>query len=113
MRRYLYRCPVCRTTSPLCRTPAELKAEGESHRHDLHGGHFPDGEKDGEVDRRGRWYDDLGWLTTLHARLTDAYADLHDPHGTGHRLWAGALAWLTLTAGALTTLWATTAALQP
>lgn len=41
MRRDLYRCPVCRTTSPLCRTRAGLKAEGESHRRVLHGGHSP------------------------------------------------------------------------
>lgn len=31
----------------------------------------------------------------------------------GHRLWAGALAWLTLTTAGLTALWATGAALQP
>ncbi|MEU9485913.1 hypothetical protein AB0D83_19995 [Streptomyces decoyicus] len=108
MRRYLYRCPVCRTTSPLCRTPAELKAEGASHRHKIHGRHHPDGEKDGEVDRRGRWY-----IATLHARLADTYADYCDPEGMGHRLWAGALAWLTLTTAGLTALWATSAALQP
>ncbi|WP_329182160.1 hypothetical protein OG754_40280 (plasmid) [Streptomyces decoyicus] len=82
-------------------------------RRQIHGRHHPDGEKDGEVDRRGRWYADLGWLATLQARLADTYADLRDPDGTGHRLWAGALAWLTLTAAGLTALWATGAALQP
>ncbi|MFC9227497.1 hypothetical protein ACFTZI_00620 [Streptomyces decoyicus] len=63
-------------TEQKCRTgninqlpaPAELKAEGASHRDQIHGRHHPDGEKDGEVDRRGRWYADLGWLATLHAR---------------------------------------------
>ncbi|MFE3144263.1 hypothetical protein [Streptomyces scopuliridis] len=112
MRRYLYRCPVCRTTSGVRFSPGEIAAEGEHHRHQLHAGHYPDGEQAGEVDRRGRWYAGLGIITTLHARLADTYADLRDPKGSGGRLWADALSWLTLTGSALTVLWATTAALQ-
>jgi len=113
MRRYLYRCPVCRTTSPVRFGPPEIAAEGEHHRQTLHGGHYPDGEKAGEVDRRGRWHADLGILAALNARLADTYADLRDPKDTGSPLWARALAWLTLTTSAATTLWITTAALQP
>ncbi|MEV8455535.1 hypothetical protein AB0467_28415 [Streptomyces sp. NPDC052095] len=109
MRRYLYRCPVCRTTSPLTRTPAALDAERDHHRRTLHGGHHPDDEKTGEVDRRGRWYTDLDPVARLHARLTDIYADLRDPKGTGSPLWARALAWLTLATGAATTFWIITA----
>ncbi|WP_411121277.1 hypothetical protein [Streptomyces sp. x-19] len=113
MRRYLYRCPVCRTTSPVCWTRAELKAESDGHRAALHGGHYPDGEHDGEVDRRGRWYAELDLLTAIQARIADAYADLRDPDGMGRRLWAEALSWLTLTATAAAALWCTTTALQP
>ncbi|MGW2183319.1 hypothetical protein ACWCXX_35810 [Streptomyces sp. NPDC001732] len=113
MRRYLYRCPVCRTTSPLTHTPATLAAERDHHRHALHAGHHPDGEKAGEVDRRGRWYADLDLVARLHARLTDTYADVHDPKGSGAPLWARGLAWLTLTTGAAAALWTTTALLQP
>ncbi|MFF4286007.1 hypothetical protein ACFY0R_11865 [Streptomyces sp. NPDC001633] len=113
MRRYLYRCPVCRTTSPICRTPAELKAESAGHRAALHGGHYPDDEIHGEVDRQGRWYADLSLIAALQARLADAYADIPDPNGMGRRLWAEALSWLTLTAIALAALRATTTALQP
>ncbi|MFD8826914.1 hypothetical protein ACFV1C_31740 [Streptomyces sp. NPDC059605] len=113
MRRYLYRCPVCRTTSPLTHHPATLTAERDHHRHTLHAGHHPDGEKAGEVDRRGRWYTDLDLITRLHTRLTDTYADIHDPKGSGAPLWARTLAWLTLTTGAATVLWTTTALLQP
>ncbi|MEU3602244.1 hypothetical protein ABZ714_26530 [Streptomyces sp. NPDC006798] len=113
MRRYLYRCPVCRTTSGVRFSPAEAAAEGEHHRRQLHAGHHPDGEHTGEIDRRGRWYADLGPLTALHARLADAYADLRDPKGTGGRLWAAALAWATLAASGLTALLAASAALQP
>ncbi|KPC61265.1 hypothetical protein [Streptomyces chattanoogensis] len=113
MRRYLYRCPVCRTTSPVCRNRAELTSESDRHRGILHGGHYPDGEKAGGVDRRGRWYADLGLVAAAHACLADAYADIPDPGGMGRRLWAEALSWLTLTATALGALWATAAALQP
>ncbi|MFF3787559.1 hypothetical protein [Streptomyces sp. NPDC001933] len=113
MRRYLYRCPLCRTTSPVRFSPPEIGAEGEYHRQALHGGHYPDGETTGEVDRRGRWYTDLGILASLQTRLGDTFADLRDPKGTGGRIWADALAWLTLTTGAATVLWTTTAVLQP
>ncbi|MET9656809.1 hypothetical protein [Streptomyces sp. NPDC006510] len=113
LRRFLYRCPVCRTTSPVRFSPPEIGAEGEHHRQALHGGHYPDGETTGEVDRRGRWYTDLGRLAALHARLADTFADLRDPKGSGGRLWADALAWLTLSTTALGALWATTAALHP
>ncbi|MFF8717521.1 hypothetical protein ACF07T_39915 [Streptomyces sp. NPDC015184] len=71
MRRYLYRCPICRTTSPLTHTPAALAAERDHHRQALHAGHHPDGEKAGEVDRRGRWHADLDLVARLHTRLTD------------------------------------------
>ncbi|MFJ5802532.1 hypothetical protein [Streptomyces decoyicus] len=113
MRRYLYRCPVCRTTSPVCRSRAELKAESAGHRAALHGGHYPDDEVHGEVDRRGRWYADLSFIAAVQARLADAYADIPDPTGMGRRLWADALSWLTLTATAAAALWCTTTALQP
>ncbi|KIZ17363.1 hypothetical protein [Streptomyces natalensis] len=113
MRRFLYRCPVCRTTSPVCRNRAELKGESDRHRAILHGDHYPDGEKTGAVDRRGRWYADLGLIAAVQARLADAYADIPDPNGMGRRLWADALSWLTLTATALAALWCTTTALQP
>ncbi|MFF4950584.1 hypothetical protein [Streptomyces chattanoogensis] len=113
MRRYLYRCPVCRTTSPVCRTRAELNSESAGHRAAIHGGHFPDDEIHGEVDRRGRWYADLSLIAALQARLADAYADIPDPTGMGRRLWADALSWITLIATSLAGLWVTTTALQP
>ncbi|WP_206433879.1 hypothetical protein, partial [Streptomyces sp. ADI95-17] len=76
MHRYLYRCPVCRTTSPVRHSPAALTAEGDHHRQALHDGHHPDGERSGEVD-------DLDLVARLHARLTDTYANIHDPKGSG------------------------------
>ncbi|MFE3151175.1 MULTISPECIES: hypothetical protein [unclassified Streptomyces] len=94
-------------------SPAALAAERNHHRQALHGGHHPDGERAGEVDRAGRWYADLDLFARLHARLTDTYADVHDPKGSGAPLWARALAWLTLITGAATVLWTTTAVLQP
>lgn len=113
MRRYLYRCPVCRTTSSTVHTPRAAESEAAGHREQMHGGHHPDGQFIGEVDRRGRWYTDLTLLGRLHTRLADTLADLRDPKGTGGRLWAATLAWLTLTGSALTVLWVTAAALQP
>ncbi|MCM2394340.1 hypothetical protein, partial [Streptomyces albipurpureus] len=110
MRRYLYRCPVCRTTSGVRFSPAESTAEGEHHRLQLHAGHYPDGEHVGEIDRQGRWYTDMGPLTALHTRLADTYADLRDPKGIGGCLWAAAFAWVTLAASGLTVLWTTAAA---
>ncbi|GAA2264670.1 hypothetical protein GCM10010232_66020 [Streptomyces amakusaensis] len=100
MRRYRYRCPVCRTTSPVCHGLNALAAEGEDHRTTQHGGHFPDGETFGEIDRRGRWYTTLPPLTAVHARLADALSDLHDEKAMGHYWWATAGAALILTAAA-------------
>ncbi|MCX5278322.1 MULTISPECIES: hypothetical protein [Streptomyces] len=111
MRRYLYRCPVCSTTSPTVHHLDDLAAEGEGHRQALHGGHFPDGESAGEIDRLGRWYAALTPLTRLHARIADNLADLRDPKGVGHPLWASAAASLTIAAAAALVLAVLSAAL--
>ncbi|MEU9418413.1 hypothetical protein [Streptomyces sp. NPDC048272] len=111
MRRYLYRCPVCSTTSPTVHHPNEVAAEAIAHRQALHGGHFPDGESAGEIDRLGRWYASLGPLTTLHARIADNLADLKTPKGVGHPLWASAAATLTIAAAAALVLAVLSAAL--
>ncbi|MER7761330.1 hypothetical protein [Streptomyces sp. NPDC097619] len=105
MRRYLYRCTLCCTTSPMCFGTAELDAQSNHHRAAVHSGHYPDGERSGAVDRTGRWYADMGPLTTLHSLLADAFADLRDPTGQGLRLWAWALSWLTLSTAGLLTVW--------
>ncbi|MDD9383128.1 hypothetical protein M8Z33_42080 [Streptomyces sp. ZAF1911] len=112
MRRYLYRCTLCRTTSPICFGTAELDAQSSHHRDAVHSGHYPDGERSGAVDRTGRWYADMGPLTALHTRLTDEFADLRDPKGNGLRLWAWALSWLTLSTAGLLAVWATGAVLS-
>ncbi|MCY0947306.1 hypothetical protein [Streptomyces antarcticus] len=111
MRRYLYRCNVCSTTSPTVLHPDDLVAEGEGHRQVLHGGHYPDGESAGEIDRLGRWYASLGPLARLHARIADNLADLRDPKGMGHPLWASAAASLTIAAAAALVLAVFSAAL--
>ncbi len=71
MRRYRYRCTICRTTSPVVLDPDDLDAEGDAHRQAVHGGHFPDDELAGEIDRLGRWYAALSPLARLHARIAD------------------------------------------
>ncbi|WP_326701888.1 hypothetical protein OG909_32820 (plasmid) [Streptomyces sp. NBC_01754] len=88
MRRYRYRCTVCRTTSPVVHQLHDLDAEGAAHRQALHAGHFPDDEAAGQIDRRGRWYTALPPLSALHAHLADALSDLHDPKAMGHYWWA-------------------------
>ncbi|MFE7808517.1 hypothetical protein ACFU51_28370 [Streptomyces sp. NPDC057430] len=113
MRRYLYRCTVCRTTSPVCFGTAELEAESDHHRDALHSGHYPDGERIGEVDRNGRWYADMRFVIALHTRLADNLADIRDPKGHGARLWAWALSWLTLGGAGYIALWAMSIALTP
>ncbi len=84
-----------------------------AHRQALHGGHFPDGESAGEIDRLGRWYAFLTPLTALHARIADNLADLKTPKGTGHPLWASAAATLTIAAAAALVLAVLSAALTP
>ncbi|MFJ9188468.1 hypothetical protein ACIRQO_36130 [Streptomyces anulatus] len=42
MRRYRYRCTVCRTTSPVVHQFHDLAAEGTAHRQAIHAGHIPD-----------------------------------------------------------------------
>ncbi|MGW5396259.1 hypothetical protein [Streptomyces sp. NPDC003952] len=102
MRRYRYRCSVCLTTSPTAFHLDDLAAEAEGHRQALHGGHFPDGEHAGEIDRLGRWYAALGPLAALHARIADNLADLRTPADMGRPLWASATAALVIGgAGAL------------
>ncbi|MFI5752545.1 hypothetical protein ACIBBE_43395 [Streptomyces sp. NPDC051644] len=96
MRRYRYRCTVCRTTSPVVHQIHDLAAEGEAHRQTMHGGHFPDDEAAGRIDRLGRWYTALTPLVALHAHLADALSDLRDPKAMGHYWWASAGATLTL-----------------
>ncbi|WP_331726539.1 hypothetical protein [Streptomyces uncialis] len=105
MRRYRYRCTVCRTTSPVVLNLADLAAEGSTHRLTLHGGHIPDDEAAGEVDRLGRWYATLPPLTAMHARIADGLSDLRDPKGMGRPFWASGSAALVLgSATALTLL---------
>ncbi|MFG2284825.1 hypothetical protein ACGFOU_01885 [Streptomyces sp. NPDC048595] len=113
MRRYLYRCPVCRTTSDIVHTVTDAENEAVNHREELHGRHHPDGQFVGEIDRRRRWYADLGLLAALHARIADGLADIRDPNGMGGRLWASVAAWLALIAGAASVLWVTATALHP
>ncbi|MFJ3786876.1 hypothetical protein [Streptomyces sp. NPDC090093] len=90
MRRYRYRCTVCRTTSPIVTEIAALAVVGEDHRQTLHGGHFPDDEMAGRIDRLGRWYAALPPLTALHAHIADALSDLRDIKTLGHYWWASA-----------------------
>ncbi|MFE6270469.1 hypothetical protein ACFVQ9_17005 [Streptomyces goshikiensis] len=96
MRRYVYRCTVCRTSSPVVRQLDDLAAEGEAHRLALHGGHIPDAEAVGQVDRLGRLYASLGPLIAMHARIADGLSDLRDPKGMGYPFWASATATLLL-----------------
>ncbi|MFJ7209508.1 hypothetical protein ACIQWR_39005 [Streptomyces sp. NPDC098789] len=96
MRRYAYRCIVCRTTSPVVHQLEDLAAEGAAHRLALHGGHIPDAEAAGQIDRLGRWYAALGPLIAMHARIADGLSDLRDPNGMGHPFWASASATLIL-----------------
>lgn len=96
MRRYRYRCTLCRTTSPAVHELADLAAESNSHRQTIHGGHIPDDEIAGEIDRLGRWYATLPPLTTLHARIADALSNLRDPKTMGHYWWASAGATLLI-----------------
>ncbi|WP_327310059.1 hypothetical protein OG730_43605 (plasmid) [Streptomyces sp. NBC_01298] len=111
MRRYAYRCTVCRTTSPVVHHIEDLAAESEGHRLTLHGGHIPDAEAAGQVDRLGRWYASLGPLIGLHARIADGLSDLRDPKGTGHPFWASAAATLVLGSAAALVLGVISAAL--
>lgn len=111
MRRYRYRCSVCLTTSPTVHGPDEVADEAAGHRQALHGGHFPDGESVGEIDRLGRWYASLGQLTALHSRIADNLADLRDPKGMGRPLGASAAASLALAAAAALVLAVLSAAL--
>ncbi|MFF4433033.1 hypothetical protein ACFYZ4_28235 [Streptomyces sp. NPDC001513] len=89
----------------------DLAAEAESHRQALHGGHFPDEESAGEIDRLGRWYASLGPLTILHSRFSDNLADLRDPMGMGRPLWASGVAALVIGAAAALVLAVISAAL--
>ncbi|MFD9617861.1 hypothetical protein ACFWB2_11355 [Streptomyces virginiae] len=111
MRRYRYRCSVCLTTSPTVFRLKDLATEAEGHRQALHGGHFPDGEGAGEIDRLGRWYASLGPLATLHARLSDTLADLRSPVDMGRPLWASAVATLVIGGAAALVLTVISAAL--
>lgn len=88
MRRYRYRCTVCRTTSPVVTEIETLTAMGEDHRQTLHGGHFPDDEMTGQIDRLGRWYAALPPLVALHASIADTLSDLHNIKTMGHYWWA-------------------------
>ncbi|MFJ9597953.1 hypothetical protein ACIRS3_35060 [Streptomyces virginiae] len=90
MRRYRYRCTICCTTSPVVLALDDLDAEGDAHRQAVHGGHFPDGEVAGEIDRLGRWYAALSPLAVLHARIADGLSDLRGEKAMGHYWWARA-----------------------
>ncbi|MFH9125368.1 hypothetical protein [Streptomyces globisporus] len=111
MYRYRYRCTVCRTTSPVVPDTEALALIGEAHRDHLHGGHFPDDEIAGRIDRLGRWYAALPPLTALQAHLTDGLSDLRDPKGMGHPWWARGVAALLLVAAAALTLFLVAAVL--
>ncbi|MFJ8982629.1 hypothetical protein [Streptomyces sp. NPDC102282] len=111
MRRYRYRCTVCRTTSPVVHELDDLAAEGATHRQALHGGHIPDDETAGQVDRLGRWYAAHSPLIALHARVADALSDLHDAKAMGHYWWATAGATVLLGSAAALTLALITAVL--
>ncbi|MCY0923565.1 MULTISPECIES: hypothetical protein [unclassified Streptomyces] len=112
MRRYLYRCPVCLTTSPVAHGLDEVDDEAAAHRQAIHGGHFPDGESAGEIDRLGRWYAALGPLAALHSRIADNLADLGDPKGMGRPMGASALAAFAIAAAAAIVLGVLSAALS-
>ncbi|WP_444971615.1 hypothetical protein [Streptomyces sp. SAI-25] len=90
MHRYRYRCTVCRTTSPVVHQLDSLEAEGTAHRQAVHGGHIPDDELIGEIDRLGRWYAALSPLAALHARIADGLSDLRNEKAMGHYWWASA-----------------------
>ncbi|MGW6866504.1 hypothetical protein [Streptomyces sp. NPDC054901] len=47
----------------------------------------------------------------MHARIADGLSDLRDPKGTGHPLWASAVATLTIAAAAALVLAVLSAAL--
>ncbi|MFB8016874.1 hypothetical protein ACFC5E_36190 [Streptomyces rochei] len=111
MRRYRYRCTVCRTTSPVVHQLDDLAAEGAAHRQAIHAGHIPDEETAGQIDRLGRWYATLPPLSALHAHLADALSDLHDPKAMGHYWWATAGAALAIGTAAALCLTLITAAL--
>ncbi|MFD3484929.1 hypothetical protein [Streptomyces sp. NPDC058665] len=111
MRRYRYRCTVCRTSSPVVHAIEAVAAVGEAHRQTLHGGHFPDDEMAGQIDRLGRWYAALPPLAALHARIADALSDLRDIKTMGHYWWASAGATLLLGGTAALALLLVTAAL--
>ncbi|MCY0930874.1 hypothetical protein OTB20_32720 [Streptomyces sp. H27-H1] len=111
MRRYRYRCTVCRTTSPVVHQIHDLAAEGEAHRLALHGGHIPDDEAAGQVDRRGRWYAALSPLVAIHAHIADGLSDLHDTKTMGHYWWASSGAALILASAAALILTVVSAAL--
>ncbi|AXU16804.1 hypothetical protein [Streptomyces clavuligerus] len=100
MRRFRYRCTVCRTTSPVTLGVADLAAEIETHRQTIHGGHIPDDEMTGEIDRLGRWYAALSPLAALHARIADEFSDFRDDKTMGHYWWATAGATLLIAGGA-------------
>ncbi|MFI5805655.1 hypothetical protein [Streptomyces sp. NPDC051561] len=100
MRRYVYRCSVCRTTSPVLFDLPDLADEGQAHRLALHGGHIPDEEIAGQIDRLGRWYAALSPLVALHARIADGLSDLHNEKTMGHYWWASIGAVLILAASA-------------
>ncbi|MFL4496523.1 hypothetical protein ACJ6WD_35575 [Streptomyces sp. VTCC 41912] len=111
MPRFLYRCPVCCTTSPLCPTAKAADAEGSTHRGQLHAGHHPDGETVGEVNRRGQWYATLGPLAGPRSRLADALIDARDPDGMGRPFWADVAADAILAGGSAAALWVTSTVL--
>ncbi|MDJ0384993.1 hypothetical protein [Streptomyces sp. G-G2] len=100
------------TTSPVAHGLDEVADEAVAHRQAIHGGHFPDGESAGEIDRLGRWYASLGQLTALHARIADNLADLRDPKGMGRPLGASAAAALAIAAAAAIVLGVLSAALS-
>lgn len=111
MRRYRYRCTICRTTSPIVHQPDDLTAEGDAHRQAVHGGHFPDDELAGQIDRLGRWYAALPPLAVLHARIADRLSDLRDEKAMGHYWWANASATLLIGGSAALMLFVVSAAL--
>ncbi|MFE0778774.1 hypothetical protein [Streptomyces sp. NPDC058861] len=96
MRRFRYRCTICRTTSPVVHELADLAAESEVHRQTIHGGHIPDDEMAGQIDRLGRWYATLPPLAALYSRIADALSDLRDLKTMGHYWWASAGATLLI-----------------
>ncbi|MFE3074167.1 hypothetical protein [Streptomyces sp. NPDC059247] len=111
MRRFRYRCTVCRTTSPVVHQPDDLAAETAAHRQTIHGGHIPDDEIAGQIDRLGRWYTALTPLAALHARIADGLSDLHDEKAMGHYWWANAGATLLIGGSAALILLVVSAAL--